>query len=614
MNKHFFSLTLTFVLGLSGPFSPLYAQYNPPPPPEQQNTGEAPGMDQQGPPPGAPMQEDQGAPPPPQDAYTGGQPGPDQGPSPDQGPPPGQGAPDQGAPDDQGAPPPDGSDAGDANFQTFYDNLSSQGNWVQTDNYGYVWQPNVSDSDWRPYSAGHWVYTDEGWTWVADASEPWGWATYHYGRWANLDGYGWVWVPGYTWAPAWVSWRYGGGYCGWAPLPPDTFVGIDFGGVGLGFHIGGDCDTAYDIGPGYYNFIPVGYIGERDYRRHYIDRNNNFVIINNTRNVTNIVVNNQRAGGRFGRVSVGGPNFSTINAQSNSPVQRAHLARSNRVGAASLSGNQLAVFAPRVRPAAGTTFRPSRVAATVGNARVNSGASINQPLQVNARVRPQAASQAQIAAAQNAHFATAARVATPQTHPTAALNRPLTSYQPHEARHAATGAGSAPSAPANRSFAPSPTNSGTHGNAFTGQGETGVHHASADGVNRAATAEAPATHHATQNAFTPQVQHSASTPQAGEERHHQTEVQHQDVRPQPEVQREEVHVQPQAQHEEVRPQPQAQREEVRPQPQVQHQEPHPPAEHHDAPPPQHANAPASNGGGGHPGGGGDGKKDDKQQH
>ena len=110
--------------------------------------------------------------------------------------------PDQGAqaPPDQGAPPP--GDQGDqgASFQTFYDNLGEQGNWVQTDDYGYVFQPNVSDPNWAPYTDGHWVYTDQGWAWVSD--EPWGWATYHYGRWANIDGTGWVWVPGYRWAPA----------------------------------------------------------------------------------------------------------------------------------------------------------------------------------------------------------------------------------------------------------------------------------------------------------------------------------------------------------------------------------------------------------------------------
>jgi len=31
---------------------------------------------------------------------------------------------------------------------------------------------------------------------------------------------GWLWVPGGEWASAWVSWRYGDGYIGWAPIPP----------------------------------------------------------------------------------------------------------------------------------------------------------------------------------------------------------------------------------------------------------------------------------------------------------------------------------------------------------------------------------------------------------
>ena len=47
----------------------------------------------------------------------------------------------------------------------------------------------------------------------------WGVVTYHYGRWYEDPREGWVWVPGSTWAPAWVSWREGGGYCGWALRP-----------------------------------------------------------------------------------------------------------------------------------------------------------------------------------------------------------------------------------------------------------------------------------------------------------------------------------------------------------------------------------------------------------
>src|SRR6185369_4273322 len=35
---------------------------------------------------------------------------------------------------------------------------------------------------------------------------------------------GWCWVPGTEWAPSWVDWRYGEGFVGWAPLPPDHWA------------------------------------------------------------------------------------------------------------------------------------------------------------------------------------------------------------------------------------------------------------------------------------------------------------------------------------------------------------------------------------------------------
>jgi hypothetical protein len=46
---------------------------------------------------------------------------------------------------------------------------------------------------------------------------------YHYGRWAFDPEYGWFWIPGDEWGPAWVDWRQGDDYVGWAPLPPDGF-------------------------------------------------------------------------------------------------------------------------------------------------------------------------------------------------------------------------------------------------------------------------------------------------------------------------------------------------------------------------------------------------------
>ncbi len=121
-----------------------------------------------------------------------------------------------------------------ADYNLFYDGLADQGDWYETIDYGYVFQPSVvvGDADWRPYLHGRWHYTDYGWYW--DSQEPFGWATYHYGRWVRIVGRGWCWVPGFRWAPSWVCWREGGGGLGWAPLPPETCWLGDDGGYGHG--------------------------------------------------------------------------------------------------------------------------------------------------------------------------------------------------------------------------------------------------------------------------------------------------------------------------------------------------------------------------------------------
>ena len=92
----------------------------------------------------------------------------------------------------------------DAYYDKYYDNdiygaddLDAYGEWVHTSNYGYVWRPYKNSisiyADWSPYRYGHWRWVPPyGWTWVND--EPWGWATYHHGRWIYDNGY-WVWTP-----------------------------------------------------------------------------------------------------------------------------------------------------------------------------------------------------------------------------------------------------------------------------------------------------------------------------------------------------------------------------------------------------------------------------------
>ena len=101
---------------------------------------------------------------------------------------------------------------------------------LTSEGYGRCWQPSVVvvNRSWTPYcNGGRWVYSDCGWYWASDYS--WGWAPFHYGRWFRHNFWGWCWAPDTVWGPAWVSWRYNPGYCGWAPLPPTAFYRPGFG-------------------------------------------------------------------------------------------------------------------------------------------------------------------------------------------------------------------------------------------------------------------------------------------------------------------------------------------------------------------------------------------------
>jgi len=100
--------------------------------------------------------------------------------------------------------------------------LAAHGTWIEVGRHGRCWRPAHIAVGWRPYCHGRWIWTDCGWYWSSD--EPWGWACYHYGTWVFDSEEGWVWVPGIEWSPAWVGWRVGGGYCGWAPLAPRGVV------------------------------------------------------------------------------------------------------------------------------------------------------------------------------------------------------------------------------------------------------------------------------------------------------------------------------------------------------------------------------------------------------
>ncbi|MBG9389447.1 DUF6600 domain-containing protein [Caenimonas aquaedulcis] len=100
-----------------------------------------------------------------------------------------------------------------------YQQLDAYGSWAQDATYGAVWYPREVAVDWAPYRYGHWDFIAPwGWTWVDDA--PWGFAPFHYGRWAQV-GTRWAWVPGRlgprpVYAPALVAFVGGNGGVDWS--------------------------------------------------------------------------------------------------------------------------------------------------------------------------------------------------------------------------------------------------------------------------------------------------------------------------------------------------------------------------------------------------------------
>jgi hypothetical protein len=162
------------------------------------------------------------------------------------------------------------------------EDLDQYGQWNTASEYGPVWYPSGVAGDWAPYRNGHWAFVEPwGWTWVED--EPWGFAPFHYGRWAFV-GSRWGWVPGPLgvapiYSPALVAFVGGGGFS----------VGIGIGGgVGLA--------AWFPLGPSD-PFIPWYHSSPNYIRQVNVTNVRNTTVINNyinniTTNTSNVNVTN----------------------------------------------------------------------------------------------------------------------------------------------------------------------------------------------------------------------------------------------------------------------------------------------------------------------------------
>ncbi len=247
-------------------------------------------------------------------------------------------------PYDESAPPPSrptqpyDRDYGYDNLPNYYDYLTPYGIWVRNPPYGYVWIPRDVSYKWRPYSRGHWAWTDYGWTWMS--SERWGWLVFHYGRWGWERNLGWFWVPDTVWAPAWVAWRWGDLYIGWSPLPP----GIEFRPAW------GLRRRDLNIPSHYWNFVRGRYFLDRSLDRLILPYERNVTIINFTVFNTDISVRNNRTYNE-------GLDIEHVRRATNQVVTKYALKDASRPDASRIAGREAIIYKPSLSRDEGATPR-----------------------------------------------------------------------------------------------------------------------------------------------------------------------------------------------------------------------------------------------------------------
>jgi hypothetical protein len=212
----------------------------------------------------------------------------------------------------------------------FYDRLSPYGNWVDYNSYGYVWTPRHMGYRWRPYSDGHWVWTDYGWTWIAN--EEWGDIPFHYGRWGWDNDMGWFWVPGTVWGPAWVTWRSNDQYMGWAPFPP----GVEFR-AGMNFS-----SLSIDIPFNFWVFIQGSHFQDRDLNPYVLPFERNRTIVNYTSMHNNIY-------SRGGRIINEGIRQDDVRRITGRAVPTYRMQDTQQPGRARVVGQDVQMFRPAIR-------------------------------------------------------------------------------------------------------------------------------------------------------------------------------------------------------------------------------------------------------------------------
>ncbi|MDB4947157.1 MAG: hypothetical protein JWP97_6691 [Labilithrix sp.] len=179
--------------------------------------------------------------------------------------------------------PPEFDDSDPSAVRLFHELLAGYGAWSEDARLGLVWTPyhdSVGD-EFVPYAThGRWSHRSFGtgdgeapieeYVWVSDL--PWGWATFHFGRWTYAGERGWAWVPGRRYAGAWVDWRTPDradapdAVIGWGPTPPSQLWRVSPGPAAPRLRAGSlDLREARVVAVPYAAFsTPYAYVRVRD--------------------------------------------------------------------------------------------------------------------------------------------------------------------------------------------------------------------------------------------------------------------------------------------------------------------------------------------------------------
>jgi hypothetical protein len=260
-------------------------------------------------------------------------------------------------------------------YEVFYNDLAPYGQWLNDPQYGYVWVPDAGPN-FRPYyTNGYWAMTEYGNMWMSNYS--WGWAPFHYGRWVLSQFYGWIWIPGNEWGPAWVTWRQGNGYYGWAPMGPGVSINISFG-------------PNYYLPDPYWTFIPSRYIYSHSFHRYYAPRRTGNIIHHTT------IINNTYVDRSTHNTYVAGPRRSEVQKATGRVVPVYDVRPRNTAGNSRVNGKAVNVYRPRIENSRNGQHAAPRNAKSIthpitapSRATNNSPARTREPAREMERTNPQ---------------------------------------------------------------------------------------------------------------------------------------------------------------------------------------------------------------------------------